>query len=93
MKEFPPNIDPNLFSLSAVVIGIALVDDFSPAELSSLSNWLILLGQYVLTYASQKQLIENRMDNIVGDNSKINDFDTINDALDKIKMHINNFKN
>ena len=61
MRSFPPNIDPNLFSLSAVVVGIALIGDFTVDELNSIGNWIMLVGQYIETVVAQRALIENRM--------------------------------
>ncbi len=62
-KSFPPNIDPQIFSIIAVVAGVILVDDFTAAEQNSIGNWIILAGQYVLTCAAQQQLIEQRIEN------------------------------
>lgn len=61
MKNFPPNFDPGLFSLSAVAVGAVLVDDFNANEQNSIGNWIVMVGQYMLTYAAQQQLIESRI--------------------------------
>lgn len=61
-KGFPPNIDPQIFSLYAVILGVICVDDYSTMELNSIGNWVILFGQYILTTAAQQQLIESRID-------------------------------
>lgn len=44
-NNFPPSIDPQLYSLLAVVVGAAVVDDFTTAEQSSIGNWLMLVSQ------------------------------------------------
>ena len=62
-KDFPPNTDPNLFSLYAVMVGYAIVNDFTMDESNSIGNWIILVGQYLLTVSAQQQLIEARIDN------------------------------
>ena len=67
--NFPPNIDPNTFSMLAVLAGIISVDDYSMDELNSIGNWVILYGQYLLTVSSQQQLIESRLE---GKNININ---------------------
>ena len=67
--NFPPNIDPNTFSILAVLAGIISVDDFSMDELNSIGNWIILYGQYLLTVSAQQQLIESRIE---GKNININ---------------------
>ena len=69
IKNFPPNYDPNLFSMVAAVAGAVLVGDFDDYELNSIGNWIILLGQYMLTFAAQQQLIEQRIE---GHNININ---------------------
>ena len=62
-KNFPPNIEPNLFSLFAVIAGVICVEDYSMDELNSIGNWVILFGQYLLTFSAQQQLIESRIEN------------------------------
>ena len=61
--NFPPNIDPQAFSFLAVLIGSACVGDYSVNEQNSIGNWLILVGQFLLTNAAQQQLIESRIEN------------------------------
>lgn len=61
--NFPPNIDPHSFSILAVVAGYACVGHYNANEQNSIGNWLILVGQYILTHAAQQQLIESRIDN------------------------------
>lgn len=71
MKNFPPNFDPGLFTLAAVAVGAVLVDDFNANEQNSIGNWIIMVGQYILTNAAQQQLIESRIHkNNVNINSK-----------------------
>lgn len=60
-NEFPPNMDPQLFSLSAVLIGASLANDFSVNEQYAIGNWLMLTSQYIITHASQQNLIEGRI--------------------------------
>ena len=61
--NFPPNTDPHLFSILAVTVGFACVGDYNANEQNSIGNWLILVGQYILTHAAQQQLIEARLEN------------------------------
>ena len=61
--NFPPNTDPHLFSILAVSVGFACVGDYNANEQNSIGNWLILVGQYILTHAAQQQLIEARLAN------------------------------
>ncbi|MDE6284551.1 MAG: hypothetical protein K2M17_02300 [Bacilli bacterium] len=62
-NNFPPNIDPHAFSLIAVGVGYALVGHYNANEQNSIGNWLVLVGQYMLTHAAQQQLIEARIEN------------------------------
>lgn len=57
---FPPNIDPQLFAWLAAAIGSACVGDYNSNEQNSFGNWLILVGQFILTTAAQQQLINGR---------------------------------
>lgn len=69
IRNFPPNYDPNLFSMVAAIAGAIVVGDFDDYELNSIGNWIILFGQYLLTFASQQQLREQRIE---GHNININ---------------------
>ena len=61
-NNFPPNLNPHLYSILAVLVGAAIVDDFSVNEQSSIGNWLMLVSQYIITHAAQQNLIEGRLD-------------------------------
>lgn len=60
---FPPNINPQTFSLIAVAVGVVLIGDLNVNEQNSLGNWFELVGQYLLTHSAQQQLIESRIEN------------------------------
>lgn len=62
-NNFPPNIDPTTFSFTAVLVGAILVGDLDVNEQNAIGNWFEFVGQYVLTNASQQQLIESRIEN------------------------------
>lgn len=68
MHKFPPNTNPELFSIIAVIVGYIVEDDFNANELNSIGNWIILVGQFMLTTAAQQQLINARAQNNVGSN-------------------------
>lgn len=63
VEQFPPNLNPQVFSFLAVLIGSACVGDYDVNEQNSIGNWLILVGQFMLTNAAQQQLIESRLEN------------------------------
>ena len=60
---FPPNINPELFSILGAVTGIIVEGDYTANELNSIGNWIILVGQFMLTTAAQQQLINARYQN------------------------------
>ncbi len=62
INGFPPNLDPQVFAFIAVLIGSACVGNYSALEQNSFGNWLILVGQFILTTAAQQQLIEGRLE-------------------------------
>ena len=86
--NFPPNIDPHTFSIIAVVVGYASVGNYTANEQNSIGNWLILVGQYMLTHAAQQQLIEGRKTQ-----NNQNDVELIIDALKKMKDELEKIKN
>lgn len=61
--NFPPSADPHLYAMLAVTVGFASVGNYNANEQNSIGNWLILVGQYILTHAAQQQLIEARLEN------------------------------
>ena len=61
MHNFPPNIDPKISTLSAVVIGFALIDHFTASEQNALGNWFITIGQILENNSAFQQLIEGRI--------------------------------
>ena len=60
MNQFPPNVNPELFSIAAIIVGLLIENDYTADELNSIGNWLILVGQITLTTSAQQQLINNR---------------------------------
>lgn len=55
-----PNIEPKLFSFSAVVVGYLLIDDLTAREQNALGNWLMLVAQVLSTNAFYKQVMQER---------------------------------
>ncbi len=89
--NFPPNIDPHTFSIIAVAVGYATVGNYNVNEQNSIGNWLILVGQYLLTHAAQQQLIEGRNAN-KQNKSKQNDIDLLLTAINKIYEELQKLK-
>ena len=63
MQNFPPNINPELFSILGAITGLIVEGDYTANELNSIGNWIILVGQFMLTTAAQQQLINGRYQN------------------------------
>ncbi len=55
-----PNTSPELFSLSAVIVGYLLIDDMTANEQNALGNWLMLVGQLVSTNAYYAAVVTER---------------------------------
>lgn len=70
MPKFPPNINPELFTVIGCIVGLIVEDDYNANELNSIGNWLILVGQVLLTTAAQQQLINARYSKNEGSNIK-----------------------
>lgn len=58
-----PNVDPKLFSFSAVIVGYLLIDDMTANEQNALGNWLMLTAQVISTNAFYRQVLEERGNN------------------------------
>ena len=61
MKNFPPDLDPKIYNLSAVLIGFSLIGNFSAAEQNAIGNWFMTIGQILENNAAWQAMIENRI--------------------------------
>ena len=55
-----PNMEPKIFSLSAVIVGYLLIDDLTANEQNALGNWLMLVAQVLCNNAFYKQVLSER---------------------------------
>ena len=55
------NINPTYSTSIAFILGLLLVSDLNTPEQNMLGNWIILLGQTILTNASAQNIIESRI--------------------------------
>lgn len=69
MNNFPPNLDPKIYTISATLIGFALIDNFTANEQNAIGNWFITIGQILENNSAWQQMIESR---ISGGNININ---------------------
>ena len=73
-----PNTTPELFSLSAVIVGYLLIDDMTANEQNALGNWLMLVGQLVSTNAYYAAVVaERKNNNLNNKKNNMSDGDTI----------------
>ena len=89
------NIDPNTFSLTAVIVGIIATSDMSYPEMNALGNWFVLLGDYLITYAAQQYVIEQNVQRDSDFNKDINiknELDYLYDAINKMRDELDKIK-
>lgn len=72
-----------MFSVIAAVVGFITEDDFTANELNAIGNWIILVGQFMLTTASQQQLINGRYQNNNGSRIKSDANDHVSQNKEK----------
>lgn len=70
MKYFPPNLDPKIYNLSALIIGFSLIGNFSASEQNAIGNWFITIGQVLENNSAWQQMIENRIQGGININSE-----------------------
>lgn len=70
MNNFPPNMNPEAFTITALIVGLIIEDDFTSDELNAIGNWFELVGQLLLTTGAQQQLINDRYQNNLGSKIK-----------------------
>ena len=58
------NINPTYSTSISFLLGLLLVSDLNTAEQNMLGNWIILLGQTILTNASAQNVIESRIQGV-----------------------------
>ena len=98
MKNITSNINPTVFSWSAIVVGTILCEELNVLEQNAIGNWIILLGDYLLTNAAQVAVIQsdNQSDDQNNNNNKpLNDDEkmaSLQKAIKKIEDEIANLK-
>ena len=58
------NINPTYSTSISFLLGLLLVSDLNTAEQNMLGNWIILLGQTILTNAGAQNVIESRIQGV-----------------------------
>ncbi len=83
-----PDVPPQLFTISAVVVGFLLVDDATPNEQNALGNWLMLVAQYLCTNAAYGQLLQSNSQtpgSISENNQNMSDDETLKMLMKMVK--------
>lgn len=88
------NTNPRYSTSIGFILGLLLVDNLTAPEQNMLGNWIILIGQTILTNAASQNIIESRISgNIFNINSKevkcmynpiVYDIDKIRDIINKV---------
>lgn len=65
------NTNPRYSTTIGFILGLVLVDSLTAPEQNMLGNWIILIGQTILTNAASQNIIESRITSgIININSK-----------------------
>lgn len=65
------NSNPRYSATVGFILGLVLVDSLTAPEQNMLGNWIILIGQTILTNAASQNIIESRINGgIININSK-----------------------
>lgn len=65
------NTNPRYSTTVGFILGLVLVDSLTAPEQNMLGNWIILIGQTILTNAASQNIIESRINgSIININSK-----------------------
>ena len=65
------NTNPRYSTTVGFILGLVLVDNLTAPEQNMLGNWIILIGQTILTNAASQNIIESRISgSIININSK-----------------------
>lgn len=65
------NTNPRYSTTVGFILGLLLVDNLTAPEQNMLGNWIILIGQTILTNAASQNIIESRIGGtIININSK-----------------------
>lgn len=79
------NNKPRLYTLSAIVLGYAMIGDYTANEQNAIGNWFMLIGQILETNSAMVQVLNNNS------NNNYNNFPPpSNDEIQKIKEVLNN---
>ncbi len=55
------NVNPRLSTSISFILGLLLIDNLTTPEQNMLGNWIILIGQTIITNAASQNVIEARI--------------------------------
>ena len=87
-----PNMEPKIFSLSAVIVGYLLIDDLTANEQNALGNWLMLVAQVLCTNAFYKQVQQERQSQKKTPPNNSSEVEILEKMLRALEKEINNLK-
>ncbi len=92
MKNITSNINPTVFSWSAIIVGTILCEELNVLEQNAIGNWIILLGDYLLTNAAQIAVLQadDNKDQPLDNDQKM---EALKKTIKKIEEEIENLKN
>ncbi len=91
--------NPRVLTLSAIILGYALIGDYSANEQNSIGNWFMLIGQILETNSAFEQMKQANQNNNNFSNNAIFDhrlsaneaeIQKIKDVLENLIDKINN---
>lgn len=82
MKSDSFLLNPNTYTLAAIIIGFILIEELSVDDQNAVGNWLMTIGQILDGNASIAQAIQNKI-NAKENNNNQNNNSTSNDSLMK----------
>jgi hypothetical protein len=60
LYDFISSLPPKTYTLVAVLLGMLLIDDLTPAEQRSLGGLFVLIGEVIWVNSSQEELLIER---------------------------------
>ncbi len=94
------NITPKVYTLSAIILGYAMIGDYTANQQNAIGNWFMLIGQILSTNSAIQQIFQNYNPNYVqnandnnghyGNAENFNFTRPSNDEIQQIREVLNN---
>lgn len=85
---------PKVFTTSAFIVGLLLIDDLNAQQQNDLGNWLMLVAQVLCTNAAFQSLINDRNGNNSQSNNQSNSqtIEMLEKTVQALQKEINELK-